>query len=151
MEHLFLFLEQLLFLGGVEGRRNPLRFPVHSCMQSKGGGSGKLHSNKFQVLFSKCYDGYESFIPRKLLMSHRHYILVHFTDYDSVILQQNNLQCLPSPASVRNNTEMCSKSLKFDKLQHVVQSLIRMLCSFFIFDKPQQLVEITSMPNCPKQ
>lgn len=84
-------------------------------------------------------------------MSHRYYFLVYFTDYDSVILQQNNLQCLLSPASVSNNTEMCSMSLKFHKLQHVVQRLIRTPCSPSVFDKPQQLVEIMSMPYCPKR
>ena len=60
MEHLFLFLEQLLFLGGVEVKKNPQRFPVHSCMQSKERGTGRLCSNKFQVLFSKYYVGYEA-------------------------------------------------------------------------------------------
>jgi len=60
MEHLFLFLEQLLFLRGVEGKRNPQRFPVRSSVQSKERGTGRLHSNKFLVLFSKCYDGHEA-------------------------------------------------------------------------------------------
>lgn len=60
MEHLFLFLEQLLFLGAVEGKRDPERFPIHSCMQSKERGTGRLHFDKFQVLFSKYCVGYEA-------------------------------------------------------------------------------------------
>lgn len=38
-------------------------------------------------------------------------------------------------------------SLKFDKLQHVVQSLIRKLCSPSVFDKPWQPVESTALSN----
>lgn len=35
MERLSLFLEQLLLLGGVEWKKNPQRYPIHSCMQRK--------------------------------------------------------------------------------------------------------------------
>lgn len=42
------------------GGKNPQRFPVQSCKPHKEGGTGRLHSDKFQVLFSKYCVGYEA-------------------------------------------------------------------------------------------
>lgn len=59
MERLSLFLEQLLLLGGVEWKKNPSEIS-NSFLYAKEGGTGRLQSNKFQVLFSEYYVGYEA-------------------------------------------------------------------------------------------